>query len=38
MSLKRPAKDQPENFEFSPSSLEAAIKLLQIILKKTQVQ
>ena len=24
MSLKRPTKDQPENFEFSPSSLEAA--------------
>ena len=24
MSLKRPAKDQPENFEFSSSSLEAA--------------
>ena len=24
MSLKKPAKDQPENFEFSPSSLEEA--------------
>ena len=24
MSLKRPAKNQPENFEFNPSSLEAA--------------
>ena len=24
MSLKRPAKDQPENFEFNSSSLEAA--------------
>ena len=24
MSLKRPAKDQPENFEFSSTSLEAA--------------
>ena len=24
MSLKRPAKDQPKNFEFNPSSLEAA--------------
>ena len=24
MSLKKPAKDQPENFEFSSSSLEAA--------------
>ena len=24
MSLKRPAKDQPNNFEFNSSSLEAA--------------
>ena len=24
MSLRRPAKNQPENFEFNPSSLEAA--------------
>ena len=24
MSLRRPAKNQPESFEFSPSSLEAA--------------
>ena len=24
MSLKRPAKNQPENFEFNTSSLEAA--------------
>ena len=24
MSLKRPAKDQPENFEFTPNSLKAA--------------
>ena len=24
MSLKKPAKDQPENFEFSSSSLEEA--------------
>jgi len=24
MSLRRPSKEQPENFEFSPSSLEAA--------------
>ena len=24
MSLRRPAKDQPETFEFNPSSLEAA--------------
>ncbi len=28
MSLKRPAKDQPENFEFNPSSLEAANKII----------
>ena len=24
MSLRRPAKEQPENFEFNSSSLEAA--------------
>ena len=24
MSIRRPAKNQPENFEFNPSSLEAA--------------
>ena len=28
MSLKRPAKDQPENFEFNSSSLEAAKKII----------
>ena len=28
MSLKRPAKDQPENFEFNASSLEAANKII----------
>ena len=28
MSLKRPAKDQPENFEFNLSSLEAANKII----------
>ena len=28
MSLKRPAKDQPENFEFSSSSLEEANKII----------
>ena len=28
MSLKRPAKDQPENFEFNSSSLEAANKII----------
>ena len=30
MSLKRPAKEQPENFEFNSSSLEAA----KIIISK----
>ena len=28
MSLKRPAKDQPENFKFNPSSLDAANKII----------
>ena len=28
MSLKRPAKDQPENFEFNSSSLEAANNII----------
>ena len=28
MSLKRPAKDQPDNFEFNSSSLEAANKII----------
>ena len=28
MSLKRPAKDQPENFEFNSSSLERAKKII----------
>ena len=28
MSLKRPAKEQPENFEFSPSSLAAANNMI----------
>ena len=28
MSLKRPAKDQPENFEFNTSSLKAATKIV----------
>ena len=28
MSLKRPAKDQPDNFEFDSSSLEAANKII----------
>ena len=28
MSLKRPAKDQPENFEFNSSSLKAANKII----------
>ena len=28
MSLKRPAKNQPENFEFNSSSLDAANKII----------
>ena len=28
MSLRRPAKSQPENFEFNSSSLEAANKIV----------
>ena len=28
MSLKKPAKEQPENFEFTPSSLEAAKEIV----------
>ena len=28
MSLRRPAKNQPEQFEFTPSSLEAANKVI----------
>ena len=28
MSLRRPAKNQPENFEFNSSSLEAANKIV----------
>ena len=28
MSLRRPAKDQPENFEFNSSSLEAANNII----------
>ena len=31
MSLRRPSKEQPENFEFNPASLEAANQLLQNI-------
>ena len=31
MSLKRPAKEQPENFEFNSSSLDMQIRLLQNI-------
>ena len=34
MSLRRPAKDQPENFEFNSSSLEAANTIVQNILKE----
>ena len=36
MSLKRPAKDQPENFEFSPSSLDAANKIIANYPKEKQ--
>ena len=28
MSLKRPAKEQPENFEFNSSSLDIANKII----------
>ena len=28
MSLKRPAKEQPKNFEFNSSSLDAANKII----------
>ena len=31
MSLRRPSKDQPENFEFNSSSLEAANKIISMI-------
>ena len=30
MSLKRPAKEQPENFEFNSSSLDNANKIIAI--------
>ena len=33
MSLRRPAKNQPENFEFNPSSLELQKVLLPNIQK-----
>jgi len=36
MSLRRPAKEQPENFEFNNSSLEAAILLSQISKSNTK--
>jgi NADH-quinone oxidoreductase E subunit len=36
MSLKRPAKDQPENFEFNSSSLEAANKIISRYPKEKQ--
>ena len=29
MSLRRPAKDQPENFEFDSASLEAAQTIIE---------
>ena len=37
MSLRRPSKEQPENFQFSPSSLEAA-KLIIIKYPKDKQQ
>jgi len=36
MSLRRPAKNQPENFEFSPSSLEAANNIVSKYPKDRQ--
>ena len=36
MNLRRPAKDQPENFEFTSSSLEAAKNILtKLIIENT---
>ena len=34
MSLRRPSKEQPENFEFNSSSLEAANNIILNILKE----
>ena len=31
MSLRRPSKNQPENFDFNPVSLEAAKSIIAII-------
>ena len=36
MSLRRPSKEQPENFEFNSSSLEAAKKILEKYPKNKQ--
>ena len=36
MSLRRPSKDQPENFEFNSSSLEAAKKIISMYPKGKQ--
>ena len=36
MSLRRPAKNQPESFEFSPSSLEAANQIISNYPKEKQ--
>ena len=36
MSLRRPAKNQPDNFEFSPSSLESANKIISMYPKGKQ--
>ena len=39
MSLKRPAKDQPQSFEFNSSSLDAANKIIsQYPKEKNKVQ
>ena len=32
MSLRKPAKDQPENFEFNSSSLEKVKKIINVKL------
>ena len=29
MSLRRPAKNQPENFEFNPKNIEIAEKIIE---------
>ena len=34
MSLRRPAKEQPETFEFNSSSFEAANAVVSVIINK----